>query len=215
MRLRMSSNAEFLRNMQRKILTLGSDGKLVLKLPSGQLAPVSQPQVQPQSAFLLIDCSSSMSGNKLTQAQEGATKFAEDALAKGYHIGLIQFASHARLLCEPQTNASNIASQVGRLVSSGSTNMTEGLTIAVEKLSSDAGSRAIVVVTDGMPDSQESALEVARRAKEMGIDIIAIGTDDADREFLSKLASRGDLAIHVPSGLLAQSMASAAKLLPG
>jgi molecular chaperone DnaK len=201
--------------MPRKILSLGTDGKLVLKLPNGQLAPVFQPEVQLQSAFLLIDCSSSMSGRKLTQAQEGAMRFAEDALAKSYRIGLIQFASHAKLLCEPQTHVPIIASKVGRLVSGGSTNMTEGLTIAVEELSSAGGYRAIVVVTDGMPDNQESALEVARGAKEIGIDIIAIGTDDADRDFLSKLASRSDLAIHVPSGLLAQSMASAAKLLPG
>jgi len=53
------------------------------------------------------------------------------------------------------------------------------------------------------------------RAKERGIEIIAIGTDDADKDFLSRLASRSDLMVKVSRELLGQSIASAAKMLPG
>lgn len=48
-----------------------------------------------------------------------------------------------------------------------------------------------------------------------GIDIISIGTDDADREFLERLATRSDLSVIVPSDTLGQGIASSARMLPG
>ncbi len=92
--------------------------------------------------------------------------------------------------------------------------MTAAMQLAVEELTGVNGMRAIVVVTDGMPDNPATVLSVAQRAKESGIEIIAIGTDDADRDFLNKLASRSDLMIKVSRELLGESIASAAKMLP-
>ena len=73
----------------------------------------------------------------------------------------------------------------------------------------------MVVITDGMPDHEEKALDAARDAKERGIDIITVGTDDADRVFLEKLASRKDLVVVVKSEQLGEGITSAAGMLPG
>lgn len=199
--------------MQKKILSLNSEGKLVLKGPDGSVKDIPRPR----SAFtyLVIDCSSSMSGNKLAQAKKGAIEFTNDALKKGYSIGLIQFASEAELLCEPKPEISTLRFYVEKLVASGSTNMTAAIQLAMESLNIKNGLRAMVVVTDGIPDDPKAALDASQQAKERGIDIIAIGTDDANKDFLIKLASRTELAVKVSSNQLGQSIASVAKMLPG
>jgi molecular chaperone DnaK len=197
----------------KKIIGLGDDGKLLLSLPGGKTEPLPVPARS--RAFLLIDCSSSMSGSKITQATEGALAFAGDALKKQYSIGLIAFASAAEILCRTEDSLSIIASKAQRMIASGSTNMTDGIEAAAAELENGAGVRAIVIVTDGVPDNPETALRAARRAKESGIDIIAIGTDDADQRFLQQIASRAELAVKVARTELQSGVAGAAKLLPG
>lgn len=198
--------------MAKKLLGLGDDGKLVLRLPGGKTEKLPEPERA--RAFLLIDCSSSMSGSKLKQAISGALGFASDALRKNYAIGLISFASDAEVLCLPEASFPDLATRVERLSACGTTNMSDGIDKAAVELLKAPGVRAMVVVTDGVPDSPEAALAAARRAKEAGIDIIAIGTDDADRTFLEKIASRSDLAVKVLSTQLQSGIASAARMLP-
>ena len=140
-----------------------------------------------------------MSGSKLTQAISGALGFATDALRKNYAVGLVSFASDAAVLCLPEASLAGLAARAERLTADGSTNMSEGIEKAAAELLKAPGVKAMVVVTDGVPDSPEAALAMARRAKDAGIDIIAIGTDDADRAFLERLASRSDLAVKFPA----------------
>jgi len=201
--------------MPKKLLSLGTDGKLVLRLPDGRVEALPAMTPAFQTVFLLIDCSGSMSDGKLKQAQSGALSFAADALGNGYHVGLIRFESTATILCKPTRDLAGLRRRIQSLATGGSTDMTHALQLAFEDLSATVGTRAIVVVTDGMPDKPGTALETARQAKGNGIDIIAIGTDDADKDFLGKLASRSDLMVKVSRELLGQSIASAAKLLPG
>jgi len=198
--------------MKRKILTLDANGRLVLKLPSGAVQPVSKPAEG--SAFLLIDCSFSMAGGKIAQAKQGALTFAEDARKKSYLVGLISFATEAQTLCLPEESFSSLAKGIETLEASGSTNMADAINQATKELNSRWGRRVIIVATDGMPDDQHLALNAASRAKEASIDIIAVGTDDADREFLAKLASRSELAIKVSPVELSSGITKAAKMLP-
>jgi uncharacterized protein YegL len=72
----------------------------------------------------------------------------------------------------------------------------------------------MVIVTDGMPDNAQATLEEAQEAKNNRIDIITIGTDDANEEFLKKLASRTELNVMVASDQLEQGIASTVKMLP-
>jgi len=164
--------------------------------------------------YLLIDCSGSMGGQKLAQAKRGAINFAGDARSKGYSVGLIKFNSIVAHLCEPQQEISALNHYLERMNADGSTNMTDAILIALQKLEGRKGYRVMVIVTDGMPDSQATALEAARQAKANGIDILTIGTDDADRDFLAKLASKTELSVKVTRDRLEQGITSMAKMLP-
>jgi Mg-chelatase subunit ChlD len=164
--------------------------------------------------YLVVDCSGSMSGDKLNQAKKGALNFAKDALAKEYSTGLVEFGSDATHICEPTRDIEMLHKHLQKMETSGSTNMAEAIRLATDKLRDKAGFRVMVIVTDGMPDNAQAALEEAREAKNNRIDIITIGTDDADEEFLKKLASRTELNVMVASNQLEQGIASTVKMLP-
>jgi hypothetical protein len=72
-----------------------------------------------------------------------------------------------------------------------------------------------VATTDGQADNREETLRRANEAKKMRIDIMTIGTDDADKAFLELLATRKELSVKVSSHDLKQAIASMAKMLPG
>lgn len=198
--------------MAKKVLGLGADGHLVLKLPGGQVQSIPEPE--PAFAYLLVDCSSSMEGSNITQAKEGVLAFAENAVKQRYSVGLIRFADTAELLSKPREGLAVLVSRLHRLDASGGTNMSDALDLATREMTTLSGVRAIVIATDGAPNSKESTLAAAKRAKAAGIDIIAIGTEDADHDFLSILVTRSDLAVKVTADHLNRGISDATKLLP-
>jgi len=163
--------------------------------------------------YLVIDCSSSMDGKKLDDVKEGAKDFALSAKAKSYLVGLIKFDSGVTLLTEPQMDLMNIYHKIDRLGTNGTTNMADAIAMASEKLEQKNGARIMIIATDGMPDNKEKTLEVAHQAKKNGIEIIALGTDDADEKFLKKIASSNSLGIKVSNNLLGKAIATTAKML--
>jgi molecular chaperone DnaK len=187
------------------------DGGIEIKRSKG---PISSKARDIGTVYLAIDCSASMSGEKLAHAKQGGIDFAKEARNKGYCTGLITFDSYATHLCSPQQEISVLREALDPVVVAGSTNMTHAITLAAEKLSKAEGKRALVIVTDGMPDNRNAALAAALRATSEGIDIIALGTGDADHEFLKKLASRNDLATVVHQHQLRDGIAATAQMLP-
>ena len=167
--------------------------------------------------YLLVDCSASMEGDKVKQAKKGALNFAKEALAKGYFTGLIRFDSSAKLICEPLREISLLEKRLTKLEIGDTTHMAKGIELAHRLLREMSGTRVMVIVTDGMPngpDDPKSTLRAGESAKKNGIDIIAIGTDDADQKFLRRLASRKELGMKVSSKQLEKTITDSAKLLP-
>jgi Mg-chelatase subunit ChlD len=167
--------------------------------------------------YLLVDRSASMEGNKLKQAKSGALNFAKDALAKDYYTGLIQFDSSAKLMCEPYSNLSLLEKGLTKLEVGDTTHIAKAINLAHSLLKGIPGNRVMVIVTDGMPNGPgdpQSSIKAGEDAKRNGIDIIAIGTDDADEEFLKRLASRSQLGVKVESSHLEETITNSAKLLP-
>ena len=169
----------------------------------------------PAAVFLVIDCSGSMAGKNLERARQGSVDFAERALAGGYAVGLIQFASTATLVCEPQRDLSALRGYAEKLEAGGMTEMGRGIAMADANLGGQGGPRAIVVVTDGLPTKRREGLAAAERAKRRGIQIIAIGTGDADEGFLKQISSGDERAVMVPLVDLASGIRSSARMLAG
>lgn len=193
------------------LLRLNGEGRLSLRSKNGE--EVTETPVL-KDALLLIDTSGSMAGDKIKQAKRGAIDFAQSANMRGCATGLAVFGSKAAMVCDPTVESSAFQKKISHLdvgVVGGSTNLAAGLELAAKF----SHLNAVVVVTDGQPDSQTDALRAADALKKRGIDILCIGTDDADRSFLANLATRSDLAIHVEAQNLSKSIGQASHLLLG
>lgn len=164
--------------------------------------------------YLVIDTSGSMANDKLEQAKQGILDFAKDAFRKEYAVGLISFNTTAVHISEPTYDVGLLKNRVRELHATGSTNMAEGIKMAHSHLKKGANNRVIVIATDGLPDNARDALNEAGKAKEDKIDIITVGTDDANQEFLKKLASRSELGKKVAREVFSQAISSTSNLLP-
>src|SRR3989344_2387039 len=170
-------------------------------------------------AYLALDCSASMVGEKSAQARRGALDFARGARAKGYAVGLIAFSDEAAHLCEPQSDIARLSACLETVQTGSATNMVEALSVALKRLTGTTGNKAVVLVTDGQPnrgepDPVEATLRAARALKDAGIEIITIGTDDADAEFLKRIATRSDLSVMVERDELGSGISGATVMLP-
>jgi len=183
-----------------------------------------------RTVYVIVDCSSSMAeGKKMVQARSGAVGFADEAQRKGYSVGLIQFASYAKHIIEPQNELTSLSTtqqpawcgtwslndRLKMMIAHGSTNMAAAIQMAIDKLVDRAGEKVMCLVTDGMPDDQKAALDATNEARKKGIYIMTIGTDDADKDFLERLVTQKDLSLKVPRNQLEQGIVSMAKFLPG
>ena len=102
---------------------------------------------------------------------------------------------------------------VNRIEAQGSTNLTDALEMARGQLAATDRKRYIVILTDGYPDAAESAVEQALAAQKQGIEIVAIGTGDADRDYLRRLASSQQASIFARSGELVQTFGHIARVI--
>jgi Mg-chelatase subunit ChlD len=164
--------------------------------------------------YMILDCSGSMKRAKLDQARSGIISFTRDAFKKGYRVGFIKFSDQEDHLCGPTDNLDVLQNAMKDLRGSGSTNLTDALKTAHLKLKDfTTGTKVMIIATDGMPDNVKSSLEAAGNAKADGIEIITIGTDDANKDFLTKLASRTELSSKVSSDKFSDAIAQASLLL--
>jgi hypothetical protein len=100
------------------------------------------------------------------------------------------------------------------LHATGTTNMADAVSLAHHHLKPYDATRVILIATDGKPDNEAYALKTGDIAKADKIDIITIGTDDADQAFLKNLASSTHLASKVSKEVFSQTISSSVKLLP-
>lgn len=164
---------------------------------------------------LLIDVSSSMSSRPLEEAKIGAENFVKESLSSGYSVALVSFGSTATVECGLTKREQQLQQCILQLAASGSTNMAAALEEGGRILIGKRPPCAICLVTDGYPDDPRSALQQAELLKRRGVEIIVLGTEGADHEFLRKLASCNQLARAGSSRTLAIDLGRLAHLLPG
>lgn len=169
---------------------------------------------QTSYVYLVIDCSGSMAGEKLEQVKKGVLDFSKDAFTKEYLVGLISFDTKAKHICEPTSDIGIIKNSLEILFPTGTTNMADAISLAHHHLKRFDATRVILVATDGQPDNEAYALKTGEIAKADKIDIITIGTDDADQDFLKKLASSTHLGKKVSRESFSSTISSSVKLLP-
>jgi molecular chaperone DnaK (HSP70)/uncharacterized protein YegL len=163
--------------------------------------------------FLLIDVSASMTGQPLVEAQTAAREFLSKCDFTTMEVGLISFSTLVALQSPATSNVRRLHAAVHRLEAEGSTNLTDALEMARGQLVAGDRQRYLIILTDGYPDAPESAVEQALAARRGGIEIVAIGTGEADRDYLRRLASSEQASIFARSGELVQTFGHIARVI--
>ncbi len=174
----------------------------------------------PWSVFILVDCSRSMK-SKMEDAKQAASDFVdiilgankgeakqidEDTAAiQGMHgdfgdttqnqIGLITFGLGIGFRLEvPLTQEIEwIKKAISKLKAKGETHLGDAIGVAGQELEDLPFDRAMVIVTDGVPNNPDKTRRNAELAKKKGIRIITIGIgDDLDQTLLDTISSKGD-----------------------
>jgi uncharacterized protein YegL len=149
----------------------------------------------------------------LDVAKVEAIEFANKARAQRYLTGLVSFDDEAKIIRYPEEKIPFIES-VGALKVGGSTNMAAGVFVAYTTLQQAPAEKAMVIISDGLPNDEEKTIAAAKSAKSLGVRIITIGVPGANEAFLRKIASASELATLTEFEHLGDAMDKAVKLLP-
>jgi uncharacterized protein YegL len=174
---------------------------------------VTHAPVEPTRIYLLMDCSASMAGHPLFEAQQAARAFLDKCDFTAAEVGLISFSDDVTLQAEATDNARKVQAAINRLEADGTTNLSEALELARGRLNRLDRIRYIVILTDGYPDAAESAIQQAALARGEGIEIVAIGMGDADRDYLRRLASTEEGSIFARQGELVGTFGHIARVI--
>ena len=149
------------------------------------------------SVLVLLDTSDSMLGEKLEFAKRGCAELASQVTRAGFTAGLITFASDSRVRLKATVKPGILAAHLETVSAGGGTRMLLALEDVERMLRVRGRGRCgVVVATDGHTLDQDVCLELAHRLRRRNVRIGAIGTDDADMEFLNQLTGHSGRAIY-------------------
>src|SRR5882762_504456 len=182
-------------------------GQLFLKGANGEQQIIAPPETTNKTVFVLVDASGSMAIRKFDDATKGALDFGLVCISKRYQVGVVVFSDKASA-SSPTVDPAAFRAKIGKLkCTSGGTYLASALSHTLEY-----NPAYVLVVTDGEVADSTQSLAVAKRLKSSGTEILTIGTDDADQEFLKNLASRSDLSVKVAAAELARTISDTSRL---
>lgn len=173
----------------------------------------------PLDVMLVLDRSSSMQGPKFGAARSAVAAFAAEMDFQRARVGLITFNQGPSLDQGLTTDPAALVRALPALEAGGNTNIGLAVREARAELAGPRGrsgvDKAIVLLTDGLPQQPSLALDEARLARDGGIAVYAIGLGgDLDPGLLVQMAGGEDRYFGAPTDAeLAQVFARVARRL--
>jgi Ca-activated chloride channel family protein len=175
-----------------------------------------------QAVCLLIDCSGSMHGDKLREVKAAAADFASRHSTPADRIAVVGFNNQVHNACPLTNDGPRLQKAIKQLYDGGSTAMDVGLEAAAGELDDLPAdwrdgqvARSILLFTDGLPDDRKATLAAASACRSSGLRIVAIGTGDADTDYLEQVTADDKQVFHVGSGDFAEGFRQAEKAIYG
>lgn len=169
---------------------------------TAQLPTIRTDETPYYSIVLSIDCSGSMSGEKMQKSIEAAQNMI-DVLADEDRITLLAFTSSTRTLLdqvqlvsineegEPVDNRNMIKAQIASLYASGGTNIESALQRALQSKSDDTQYQSFVILlSDGQSSVSDSVL-ASLKANNQRVIAVGIGSDVA-QSLMQRIATATD-----------------------
>ena len=164
-----------------------------------------EPEQRSTDVVLLLDTSSSMQNaarngemSKLGAARNAAMTFVEQMRLPSDRVAIVSFDAEARRIHEMSGNMASVTAAIASLQGGEGTRidlgLKESLTLLAALPNEPARSKAIVLLTDGRPSTDDAkVLSAARTAREAGINVFTVGLgQDVNPELLRAVS--GDSA---------------------
>ena len=155
----------------------------------------------------------------IQEAVKAANNFISQCDLTTTSIGIIEFAANSRTALKANQNIRQINCGINNLIPSlqnginGSGTSANPFNDLLSNFRHTNGLRYGVVLTDGEWQNANAAIQTAKRCHEKGIEIIAIGFGDANREFLRQISSRDDLSFFTDLNQLTETFSTIAQEL--
>lgn len=188
------------------------------------LLAATRPSPAAQVVGLLIDCSGSMlnggegRGQKLREVKLAASNFVGRHATADDQIAVLGFGTRVHRAAKLGANSEQLREAIDELYDGGGTAMDLGLQAAADDLAKAIDKsvpRSILLFTDGMPDDANAALAAARACRDQQIRIVAIGTGDADDDYLARLTGDPQLVFRANSGRFEEGFKQAERAIYG
>lgn len=170
---------------------------------------------------LVLDASSSMTGDKLVAARAAANVFVDGADLPNNRVAVVGFNERGWLAHPMSSDRSSLRRAIDGIEITPGTRIDLGLEVALAELEAsrrpEERMQVIILMTDGRQGGPEDTpLELAATARERGIRIFAIGLGaDVDGPYLVRIAGSTTRYFRAPAAEdLAPIFESLARLLP-
>ena len=144
-----------------------------------------------RTTVLALDTSDSMAaGGRFEQAQAAAQAYL-DAVPDDVQVGLVTFDRDVRVVQEPTTDTEDLSAAIDGLELARGTSLYDGLIEAVDSAGT-AGSRSVLLLSDGKDTTNTSLGSATRAARSSGVkvDVVALGQGNG-APFLERIAQAG------------------------
>lgn len=199
----MSPGIQLRWTLSRSVIAESSEPQLlyVLVEAMAQGAAVDMPKL-PLNLCLVIDRSSSMRGERLTQVKEAAQRIV-DQMGPDDSFSLVTFNDRADVVVSAQKvrNKADLKRMIGSIEAAGGTEMATGMALALQEVQRamlTRGVSRILLLTDGRTYGDEGrCVEIARRAQSRSIGLTALGIgSEWNEDLLETMAARENSRTH-------------------
>ena len=169
-----------------------------VELHKGESVQDNNSNVSPTDFFILLDVSGSMRGNRIEEAKRACIKLVQETLDLTVHkLGLITFGDSIDMLCGLTGNKDELMLAIDRVYVYGGTRMSEAIENATDELIKSDNKRAVILITDGAPNSKTQTDRAAQNARKADISIATIGVQGAEKNYLRSLSNDDSLCFMV------------------
>lgn len=172
--------------------------------------------VEDIAVVLAIDGSGSMSGSPLHEATKAGLALVKDIGFEHCFYGIVGFGSNLERLLSLTNKQSQVEDAIKafpQLYLGGTSAIP--FNEAVDVIGKFQGKKFIVLLTDGYWAFPDQAIQDAKHAKSLGIEIFAVGIEGADWDFLKKIASTDTGAIMADVSKLTETFSKIGQVMTG
>lgn len=177
----------------------------------------NDPPAPPVSVVIAVDVSGSMGGSPLREAQNAAYALVDKLDPDRFSVGIIAFSEQNVTLTQCSNKRKEIRSAIDELQYAyerwGGGTSAIPFHSAYSMLAGRDGAKFIVLLTDGCWNSPQTAIRHAQEARDLDIEIIAIGFGEAKHDFLRSVATCDENALMTDLSGLVEVFSKIAQVL--